>query len=377
MLLPNRHGSSDKYRYGFQGQEKDDEVKGEGNSVNFKYRMHDPRVGRFLSIDPLASEYSWNSPYSFSANRVIDGAELEGLEVKTVINYWDQHQNGDWFVKHTEAFVLDGENTNFTVEEYNVISGVGVVSQAQYDQVKSYMGTLNGLKSSANYNYTDPESTKQRKADDDAWVTAMMDKRGFDPLYRLELQQVILQRDLSAPDNQEFAQDLADTGQLLNRFGVFRTAKVSGLGQIDEMAGSVKSMNKGATVWGGGRNNCVNCAIGVDYKLAGRANSALPKAPFTNGKYYDVVQPIAIIEKTYNTTFKSFKGMDDLKSLLGKSGERGIIYGKYANGEGHVLNVVNQNGKINLLDGQGRVLGSGNGAGTISNFVETKLLKTN
>jgi hypothetical protein len=29
-----------EYRYGFQNQEKDDEVKGAGNSVNYKYRMH-------------------------------------------------------------------------------------------------------------------------------------------------------------------------------------------------------------------------------------------------------------------------------------------------------------------------------------------------
>jgi RHS repeat-associated protein len=68
------------YRYGFQGQEKDDEVKGAGNSVNYKYRMHDVRIGRFMAIDPLASDYPWNSPYAFSENRVIDGVELEGLE---------------------------------------------------------------------------------------------------------------------------------------------------------------------------------------------------------------------------------------------------------------------------------------------------------
>src|SRR5690554_3707572 len=71
---------SDGYRYGFQGQEMDDEVKGEGNSVNYKYRMHDPRVGRFFAVDPLAPEYPHNSPYAFSENRVLDGIELEGLE---------------------------------------------------------------------------------------------------------------------------------------------------------------------------------------------------------------------------------------------------------------------------------------------------------
>jgi RHS repeat-associated protein len=81
MVMPNRNeddGSS--YRYSFQGQEKDDEIKGDGNSVNYKYRMHDPRVGRFFAVDPLATSYPWNSPYAFSENKVIYAIELEGLE---------------------------------------------------------------------------------------------------------------------------------------------------------------------------------------------------------------------------------------------------------------------------------------------------------
>lgn len=80
MLLPNRHGNSSDYRYGFQGQEKDDEIIGEGNSVNYTYRMHDPRTGRFFTADPLTSKYPWYSPYQFSGNRPIDAIELEGLE---------------------------------------------------------------------------------------------------------------------------------------------------------------------------------------------------------------------------------------------------------------------------------------------------------
>ena len=80
MLLPDRHGSSDKYRYGFQGQEKDDEIKGEGNSYAFTFRMHDPRVGRFFAVDPLTSQYPHYTPYSFSGNKVIAFTELEGLE---------------------------------------------------------------------------------------------------------------------------------------------------------------------------------------------------------------------------------------------------------------------------------------------------------
>ena len=83
MQHPGRNGN--KYRYSFQGQEADNEIKGQGNSINFKYRMHDPRIGRFFARDPLAADYPWNSPYAFSENRVIDAIELEGLE-KVLIN---------------------------------------------------------------------------------------------------------------------------------------------------------------------------------------------------------------------------------------------------------------------------------------------------
>ena len=80
MLVPNRHQDSGEYRYGFQGQEKDDELKGEGNSMNYEFRMHDPRIARFFATDPLESKYPFFSPYQFSANTPIMAVELEGLE---------------------------------------------------------------------------------------------------------------------------------------------------------------------------------------------------------------------------------------------------------------------------------------------------------
>jgi RHS repeat-associated protein len=70
----------DDYRYGFNGQEKDNEIKGVGNSLDFAFRVYDSRLGRFLSIDPLAKSYPWNSTYAYAENRVIDGIDLEGLE---------------------------------------------------------------------------------------------------------------------------------------------------------------------------------------------------------------------------------------------------------------------------------------------------------
>jgi len=82
--IPNFTGSSLNYfnadRYGFQGQEADNEIKGEGNSYNFKYRGYDPRINKFTSIDPLSKEYPWNSSYAFAENRLIDAIDLEGAE---------------------------------------------------------------------------------------------------------------------------------------------------------------------------------------------------------------------------------------------------------------------------------------------------------
>ncbi len=63
--MPGRSFSSTDYRYGFGGHEKDDEVKGSGNSLDFGARIYDPRIGRWLSLDPLAQLYSGWSPYNF------------------------------------------------------------------------------------------------------------------------------------------------------------------------------------------------------------------------------------------------------------------------------------------------------------------------
>jgi RHS repeat-associated protein len=65
-------------RWKFQGQEHIDDLG--LNWDSFKWRNHQPDIGRFFNIDPLAAKYVYNSPYAFSENKVINGRELEGLE---------------------------------------------------------------------------------------------------------------------------------------------------------------------------------------------------------------------------------------------------------------------------------------------------------
>ena len=132
MLVPNSHGSTPAYRYGFQGQEKDDEIKGEGNSLNYTFRMHDPRVGRFFAVDPLSAKYPYYSPYAFSGNRVIDMVELEGLEpANTKVNP-DSQPKGDNWEKTDKSGNYTGEAVPATVLEEITITAakkVNVVEQ--------------------------------------------------------------------------------------------------------------------------------------------------------------------------------------------------------------------------------------------------------
>ncbi len=112
--LDGRTVSLDEYRFGFQNQEKDNELKGKGNSVNFEYRIHDSRVGRFLSVDPLSPKYPYNSTYAFSENRLIDGIELEGLEFSKRMK-WKKVVQSLFSLKNNEAAINQGGAGTCTV----------------------------------------------------------------------------------------------------------------------------------------------------------------------------------------------------------------------------------------------------------------------
>ncbi|MBO9571705.1 MAG: hypothetical protein J7497_05785, partial [Chitinophagaceae bacterium] len=81
MIMPGRsYSAQSSYRYGFNGKENDNEVKGEGNEQDYGMRIYDPRVGRFLSVDPLTKTYPWYTPYQFAGNTPLQAIDLDGLE---------------------------------------------------------------------------------------------------------------------------------------------------------------------------------------------------------------------------------------------------------------------------------------------------------
>jgi len=81
MLMPGRKFSATNgYRYGFNGKENDNDVKGDGIQLDYGFRIYDSRLGKFLSVDPLSTNYPWYTPYQFAGNKPITKVDLDGLE---------------------------------------------------------------------------------------------------------------------------------------------------------------------------------------------------------------------------------------------------------------------------------------------------------
>jgi RHS repeat-associated protein len=76
--MPGRVFSAGDYRYGFNGMEKDDEVKGSGNHYTTFWRQYDPRLGRWMSPDPLMKKFAAWSPYNFEFNNPINLIDIYG-----------------------------------------------------------------------------------------------------------------------------------------------------------------------------------------------------------------------------------------------------------------------------------------------------------
>ena len=71
MLQPGRNYNADRYRFGFNGQEKDDEITGgAGSHYTATFWEYDSRTGRRWNLDPVVKP--WQSGYlTFAGNPIL------------------------------------------------------------------------------------------------------------------------------------------------------------------------------------------------------------------------------------------------------------------------------------------------------------------
>lgn len=93
MLMPGRDINSSNYRWGYQGKEKVDELKGSGNAYDFGARMLDPRAGRWLSPDPLEGKMPSVSTYSSNNNNPVNVIDPDGREGERIALTFDDGIN--------------------------------------------------------------------------------------------------------------------------------------------------------------------------------------------------------------------------------------------------------------------------------------------
>jgi RHS repeat-associated protein len=88
MQIKEPSYSATDYRYGFNGKEKDPEGMGGGGSTyDYGFRIYNPQIAKFLSIDPLSPDYPWYTPYQFAGNSPTRYIDLDGLEEAEPLQY--------------------------------------------------------------------------------------------------------------------------------------------------------------------------------------------------------------------------------------------------------------------------------------------------
>jgi len=114
------------YRYGFNGQEKDNETVGAGNSYDFGDRIYDARLGRWLSLDLAEKQYTHLSPYGFVANNPSFNIEVDGNVFVTYITEKVKNESTGKLEKVEYKVIFDGTKT--TMQQVNRDGGLGTAT---------------------------------------------------------------------------------------------------------------------------------------------------------------------------------------------------------------------------------------------------------
>jgi RHS repeat-associated protein len=83
LQMDSRTVNDGDYRLGFNGKERDASFG--VTNYDYGFRIYNPRVAKFLSVDPLTKSYPMLTPYQFASNTPIAAIDLDGLEAQIAI----------------------------------------------------------------------------------------------------------------------------------------------------------------------------------------------------------------------------------------------------------------------------------------------------
>jgi RHS repeat-associated protein len=159
MQMPGRSYTqpNSSYRYGFNGQEKSNEIKGEGNSYTTANWEYDPRIGRRWNVDPIPKDDE--SPFMALGNNPIVMVDPTGE---------DWYKNGTtgniehkkWHGKH-DGYELLGTGKTLDYKGYHydkkgasqILENVIVTAKANEKPKKH--SSWGGFYWNGNYNHED------------------------------------------------------------------------------------------------------------------------------------------------------------------------------------------------------------------------------
>jgi RHS repeat-associated protein len=147
MLVPNPDKTASKYRYGFQGQEMDNELKGDGNSYNFGARMLDPRIGRWFKMDNEFRKLPNLSPYGYVNSNPIryidpDGNFLIDVHRRIMRNAFSRSKKGRSLVFESERSSRMVHNPHLSLNLRNYRERIDGSNHHNRSAIEDYNGSV-------------------------------------------------------------------------------------------------------------------------------------------------------------------------------------------------------------------------------------------
>lgn len=299
---------------------------------DYGFRIYNPSIGKFLSVDPLTKSYPELTPYQFASNSPIANIDLDGLE--------------SWYYVNSSGVFLRSPVIAGPYDP-NIMNKNGYFTEAQARQRTEQSAR----------NYINREN--QQQSIQQSYAYNLVQKRK-NPVYgAVEAIHELGPTGSISGAITNFSDGNIGKGLMFSTFALLDLGylkKISSLAKSERgiagLADNVTGVNSPAlreiNVKNGGIN-CIGCAIAVDATLKGRAASAL--GDFFSNKNAGNIDLSAMFgrPKPYSKFYEIIENVQK-----GGDGTTGIVtsHMKMGTGDGHAFNIVNDGGNVRIFDGQ-------------------------